>query len=122
MIGIAFGFFLIYSFADDQMNYWNCIAIDEMIAYVVLYVIQNRLKRYTIENSGIRDLSNGEFIDLSTNTNMIVEKGEIRIDTTRHQNDLIIKADLLHSPTWDELVHRVQSVRSNGANNICAPL
>jgi hypothetical protein len=42
---------------------------------------------------------------------MIVEKGEIRIDTTRHQNDLIIKAD---SPTWDELVHRVQSVRSNG--------
>ena len=114
VIGIAFGFFLIYSFLDDQMNSWNRIAIAEAIAYGVLYVIQHRFTIYGIENLGIRNLSNGGLINSSTITNIKIEKTEIRIDTTKYQNDLIIKADVLHSPTWDELVHHIKSVRSNG--------
>jgi len=114
MIGIAFGFFLVYSFLDDQMDYWNRIAIGEAIAYAVLYVTHHRFKTYRIENRGIRNLSNGELIDSSTITSIKVEKAEIRIDTTKYQNDLVIKADVLHSPKWDEVVHQVQSVRSNG--------
>lgn len=118
MIGIALGFLLTYFFVKSQMNYWNYFAIAGVIAFTVIYVMQHRFMTYSIENEGIRNLSNGELIAFSTITNVVVDKAEIRIDTTRYRNDLVIKADVLHSPTWDELIDHLPGAHAPGIGSI----
>jgi hypothetical protein len=111
MFGIGFAFLLIYFFSDDLMNIWNVCAIGEIVVYATLYVARNRFSVYVCEQNGIRNLNNGEVLDSSTITAIKVDDKSIVIDTTKYQNDLVVKADILHTPTWDELVSHIPKMK-----------
>jgi hypothetical protein len=66
--------------------------------------MKNRFVSYRVGEEGITNLLTGEVLEFSTITAVKIDADEITIDTTKYQNDLVIKADILHSPTWIELV------------------
>lgn len=116
MFGVAFAMFLIFSFSDDLMNIWNVVALTETITYGGLYIAINRVTTYQVANDGIRNLNNGKMIDFSTITEITINDNEIAINTTKYQNDLVIKKDVLHSPTWQELVSNIPKLNETPAN------
>jgi hypothetical protein len=113
MFGGAFAMFLIFSFSDDLMNMWNVFALSETIAYGGLCVVTNRFTTYQVANDGIRNLNNGRVIDFSIITAITINDNAIAIDTTKYQNDLVIKADVLYSPTWPKTSFKHSKVKRN---------
>jgi hypothetical protein len=55
-------------------------------------------------------------IDFSTITAITINDNAIAIDTTKYENDLIIRADVLYSPTWEELVSNIPKLNETPAS------
>lgn len=111
--GIGVTLFLIYSFSDEPMSDWNISATLEIGIFGVLYLVRNRRQVYRIEEGGIRNLCNQRLLDSSTITGIKFDDKILVIDTTKYQNDLVIKSDVLYSPTWDELTSEVLKLNKN---------
>jgi hypothetical protein len=117
MFGLGFAALLVFSFSDDSMDIWNVFAISETVVYAALYVARNRFTAFQVENDGILNLNKGEIIAYSTITAITINDTEIVIDTTRYRNELVIKADVLYSPTWDKLVSNFPNLKAASVND-----
>lgn len=111
--GIGVTFLLIYSFSDDSMSGWNISAIIEVAIFGGLYLLRNRRQVYRVEEAGIRNLCNQKLLDSSTITGIKFDDKTLVIDTTRYRNELVIKSDVLYSPTWDELTSELSKLNKN---------
>ena len=111
--GTGVTFFLIYSFSDDPMNGWNISAIIEIVIFGALYLLRNRRQVYLIEEAGIRNLCNHKLLDSSIITGIKFDDKTLVIDTTRYSNDIVIRSDVLYSPTWDELTSELSKLNKN---------
>ena len=117
MFGFGFAALLVFSFSDDSMDIWNVFAISETVVYAALYVARNRFTAFQLSNDGILNLNKGEIIAYSTITAITISDSEIAIDTTRYRNELVIKADVLYSPTWSELVSNFPNLKAASVND-----
>ena len=112
--GLGMTGFIIYYFSDETMNIWNISAIVEVGFFGAFYAVRNRTLTYSIENGGIRNLFNGKLLDSSTITNIKFNDEQLAIDTTKYQNDLVIKSANLKSPGWKELTYELTELNRNG--------
>jgi hypothetical protein len=111
MFGLGFAALLVFSFSDDSMDLWNVFAISETVVYAALFVARNRFTAFQVESDGIFNLNKGELIAYSTITAITINDTEIVIDTMRYRNELVIKADVLYSSTWGELVSNFPNLK-----------
>jgi hypothetical protein len=112
--GLGMTGFIIYYFSDEPMNVWNICAIAEAVIFGVFYAVRNRTLTYSIEDIGIRNLFDGKLLDSSTITNIQFNDEQLAIDTTKYQNDLVIKSSNLRSPNWNELTSELTKLTRNG--------
>jgi len=112
--GLGLTGFIIYYFSDEPMNIWNISAIVEVMVFGAFYAVRNRTLTYSIEDGGIRNLFNGKFLNSSTITNIRFNDDQLAIDTTKYQNDLVIKSSSLRSPNWNKLTTELTNLNRNG--------
>lgn len=103
--------FILYWFSDEPMNILNIIAITEVFIFTGIYIIRNWTLNYIIEEEGIRNLSDGKLIELNTITRIKINEEQLAIDTTKFQNDLIVKSSNLKTPSWAELTEEFAKLK-----------
>lgn len=107
--GLAISGFIISFFANASMSAWNILAIIGMILFAILYILRNLNLTFSIEEKGIRNLNNGDFISANAIANIKINNRQLTIDTASYQNELVIASSNLKSPSWNELTLLLRS-------------
>lgn len=108
----------IYWLSNKDFNFLNITAISIIVIYGVIESIRNYRKIYSITDQAIVDLDNRKLIDASDITEIETIPDGLVIHTTKYRNDFEFKSASLITPSWDELIEKVDNLNHSAKNEM----
>lgn len=109
--------FLMVIFTDETLNIWNIIGIGTLGVAGVLNILRTKRTVYIFSDRQIWNISENRKI---VNSEMIEKTDfgtdEIRIDTSKYINHLVIKRNELLKPDWAKLLTNMEQLEKTWAN------
>lgn len=104
----------IFIFYNKSLHLTTVLTLIIITIYGILETVRLYHNYYALIDEGILDLDSRKLIITSSDITEIETTSDgLAIHTTKYRNDLELKADDVVIPEWDELVERLQSLKSD---------